>query len=177
MELALAVVGTTVGLATGIVAVTKYIESQRWKKSEFAASLLMRLHTDPELRLACHILDWSARRMKVPEAQMREDLEPTFVHKPETLREAMRAHENKNEFPWPQFVYRDTFDRFFTYLEQVEHFISRRLIRVEDVEPLSYWLTAIRKPYYMKESPFTEFLEAYGYKGVFALMRRFEAVE
>ncbi|MHA2313442.1 MAG: hypothetical protein ACXADF_18335 [Candidatus Thorarchaeota archaeon] len=172
----IAIVATIVGLMTLMFGLYKYSIAQRWKRSEFAGNQLMLLSTDRELELCCKFLDWSAFRFTVPEKYHDVATEKTYVHKYSILYVAMRPEEEQEVFPGLTYVYRDLFDRFFTYLERINHFIDIKLISVDDVRSLEYLLKEVLSPRFAhkgQEDLFHDFLKRYEYDGVFELMKKF----
>lgn len=166
-------VGGVVALGGFAFGLYQYYVAQKWKRSEFAAGLLEQLAADDQLAVCCKMLDWSTRTFAVPERYRVLAGHDTFQHDWRKLAVAMMPEEKKADFDWQGMLYRDLFDHFFDYLERIEHYISIRLVRLEDVRSLRYWLEQIAEPRFVEEPVFREFLEAYGYRGVFDLVRRF----
>ena len=170
------IIGTVLGLSGLSFGLYEYYIAQKWKKSEFAANQLALLSSDPELELACKLLDWSSREFPVPEKYQLIFEEKTFIHDWETLRIAMLPESKRGVYNWQQTLYRDIFDHFFNYLENINHSISINLISQKDVESLRYWLKQIASPRFVeqnKKSLFMDFIKEYEYSGVLELMRHF----
>jgi len=167
------------GIAAFLFGIYEFRIAQKWKKSEFAAKQLEKLTTDPKLVLCTLFLDWSPRKVPVPSAYRLMIKKTTFIHKWTTLAEAMRPEDEKERFTWEEVVYRDSFDYFFNYLEDINHFINIGLVSIRDVESLKYWVKEIAMPRFAEEmdrpqrSIFGDFLESYRYIGVFDLMKKF----
>lgn len=163
------------GLAFGLY---QYYIAQKWKKSEFAAQQLEKLDSDPDLALCCKILDWSERDLPVPERYKSFTDESAFHHDWELLCKAMVPEQINGVFEnWKCLVYRDIFDRFFAYLERINHFIEIRLVSEKDVSSLEYWLEEISHPRFAdpnKSKVFIDFIQAYEYSGVIKLIQRFD---
>ena len=171
----LAVVGGLVGLAGFGLGLWQFAEAQKWRKAELASQLLARLRTEAELDTCLRALDWSTRFLPVPESYRYEFPDTKFEHNWDELAIAMK-HETEvgsGRFTPGQALYRDLFDRFFTYLESIEHAISIGLIEKEHVESLRYWLETVAKPRFAPEPVFDVFLQRYDYDGVILLMKRF----
>lgn len=165
------------GFAFGLY---QYYRAQLWKKSEFAASQVQQLSDNPDLALCCVFLDWDVRRIPVPERYSVFTEEKSFKHDWNNVLHAMIPEDQKANFDWPLVLYRDVFDKFFIYLDRVNHYISIGLFEVEDVYNLKYWLDEIKSPRYMKEenkNVFMKFIDFYGYVGVKRLMDKFESEE
>jgi hypothetical protein len=171
----LGIIGAILGLSGFAFGLLQYLVAQRWKKSEFAAGQLDLLFKDPDLAMACTMLDWSARPLPVPEKYTVLTAEPYFHHNWDNLVRALPPEERRGSFEWPLVVYRDVFDRFFTYLERVELSISIGLIRKQDVAVLEYWLKQLDAPRFVssQRTVFQDFILRYGYTDVPKLMRRF----
>jgi len=177
----LSLIGTVLafgGLGFGLY---QYYIAQRWKRTEFAAQQLEKLSADPELDLCCKLLDWAVRLSPVPEKYASLTDEKTFVHDWRIMLQAMLPEEdsNKVDWDWQHMMYRDTFDKFFNYLERINHYISIHLIAEKDVASLRYWLEQISAPRFLppdQKTLFLRFIERYDYQGVLEMMKRFQVV-
>lgn len=168
-----ALIAVMVGFGGLVFGLRQYYIGQKWKKSEFAAAILEQLVADERLATCCKMLDWSARRFPVPEQYRVLFEQPTFTHTWAKVITAMKPEEEKGSFSWQEMLYRDLFDHFFSYLERVNHYISIRLITVNDVSSLEYWLKQLASPRFVDQPVFIDFLRAYDYTEVFDLMTRF----
>jgi hypothetical protein len=176
----LEIVGTTLGLGTLAVGVYQYYVAQKWKRAEFAASQLELLTSDPDLELCCKLLDWAGRVSSVPQKYRDVTNDRTFMHDWLTMKEAMLPEEDSDRatWDWQHMMYRDIFDRYFGYLESINHYISVNLISVRDVASLAYWLEQLDKPRFLpdeEQALFRHFIDRYQYEGVRELIRRFQA--
>jgi hypothetical protein len=172
------------GIVGFLVGLSQYQNAQTWKRSEWAAEQLRRLDTDPELALCRLFLDWSTRDVAVLE-KYRPYIESLhFEHTWEKLIPAMddkdvRDRPGKKPYSWEQMAYRDAFDHFFEYLQDIDHYINRRLLTIEDVAPLRYWLEQLSRSRFISEAspeaknPFVPFLVKYHYPGVISLTDKF----
>jgi len=168
----MAIVGGLVGLGGLIFGLYQYAVAQKWKQAEFAAGQLLRLNTEPELYTCCLMLDWREREIVVPERLRVRPDEERLHHSCENLREAMRPETEKHEFTWEEAICRELFDVFFTYLENINHFLDIGLIRRRHVAALRYWLEQVAQPRHCEEPVFEGFLKHYEYTGVLELMDR-----
>lgn len=166
--------GSGIALATVMIAVYQYTKAQKWKRSEFAARLLEKLSQDPALLLCCKALDWKSKPLPIPPKYRLDENDGTFQHDVEILTSAMRPHTEVSTFCREEVLYRDLFDEFFAFLEEVDHYISRGLISVKDVSPLEYWLEAIAHPRFSQEPIFLDYLQEYEFNRVFDLMEKFD---
>lgn len=170
--------GTALALAALIFGVYQYYIAQKWQRAEFAAKQLLLLSSDAELDLCCKLLDWSGRVSSVPEKYREATDEKVFIHDWQTLKEAMLPEEDADRagWDWQHMMYRDIFDRYFEYLERINHYISIRLIFVHDVASLGYWLEQLDRPRFLpaaEQKLFREFIDRYRYDGVRELTVRF----
>lgn len=176
----LEIFGTTLALGTLTAGVYQYYIAQKWKRAEFAASQLALLTSDRDLELCCKLLDWAGRISSVPEKYRDVTNDRTFMHDWLTMKEAMLPEEDSDraDWDWQHMMYRDIFDRYFGYLESINHYISVDLITVRDVASLGYWLEQLDKPRFLpdeEQSLFRDFIDRYHYEGVRELIRRFQA--
>jgi len=173
VENCLEIIGASLGLTGFAFGLWQYYEAQKWKKAEFAAGLLLKLKADPALSACCKILDWSSREIQIPEHLRISDKEFAFEHNPALLTSGMKPETEKHSFNRSEELYRDLFDEFFTYLEEVNHFIDIGLIEQGQVSALKYWLEELAAPRFVSGSVFNAFIKHYGYKGVIRLMQKF----
>jgi hypothetical protein len=155
------------------VGLWQYVTAQRWKRAEFAASVLKEIWSDPDLVACCSILDYPERRLtlehrknalvqqgKPPEPGSQNStpavtLVPVVLnHNQALMAAALRAPAEKTtprtkpEFKDEEIVYRELFDRFFGHLAQVENCCALKLIDHGDVKSLYYWLERVIQPQY-----------------------------
>lgn len=169
--------GVIIGFIGFSFALYQYRISQKWRKSEFAAKQLELLSSDPDIAFCCQVLDYIARRIPTPEKYRVFTGDTSFVHNQQLLVPAMQPEAGQDHFEWPLVIYRDSFDRFFGHLESINHYISIKLFTIKDVSSLEYWLMQISNPRFVEEKDkliFINFIKAYKYLGVLALMDRFK---
>lgn len=163
-----------IGLLGFVFGVWQYAKAQRWKKAELASKELEKLSSDGTLSLACIFLDWEYRRIDVPLSRAPEE---TFIHSWKALEAAMSPHllptDGRNGFTWQEVMYRDTFDKFFTYIHMINHYLEIELLEQKDVAILKYWMEQVSSPkVYDKKPIFTEYLVAFDYTGVLAFCKK-----
>jgi hypothetical protein len=161
------------GLAFGLY---QYYIAQKWQRSEFAAKQLELLTSDRAIAFCCTVLDYSERRLPTPPEYSVFTDDKSFVHTPQLMVEGLRLETGADHFEWPLVLYRDSFDRFFDYLEAINHYISIGLFRTRDVSNLKYWLHQLACPRFVPEGQnlvFVSFISAYNFQGVTCLMKRF----
>lgn len=164
----------------------QYREAQRWKKLEFAASVLDRLHADPGLRLAITLLDWRLRDIPIPDRYIDAGgAKKYFCHSHQLMSSAFDLNNRErlaetddldlklSELTLERMVYVDTFDHFFQYLEQVNVFVDMGLVRSKDVFALSYWANRVCQMRIGDRLAFCDYLTHYEYDGVYRLARAY----
>jgi hypothetical protein len=121
---------TVIGISGVLFGVYQYRQAQRWKRLEFAANQLQRIYAEPELVLATTFLDYSKRGVPLPESYWEYVGKKVFEHDCKIMYQLMSSrYEEQIEF----FIYNDTIDRLFAYLDQIYAFIEMRLIQAKDV--------------------------------------------
>ena len=166
----LGVIGGSIGFSVGLY---QYHISQKWKRSEFAASLLDEFANDERLSTCCKLLDYSTRTLPVPKQYSVLTKDATFLHNWDALIRGMKHESELAAFDWQEFLYRDLFDYFFSYLERVNHYINIHLIETHDVTSLIYWVEQISNPRFVTEPVFINFIKQYDYAGVIELIEKF----
>lgn len=184
-EETLKIVTAMVGVAGLWFGLLQYRSAQTWKRLEFAASVLNKINSDPDLRLAITFLDWRQRDFVLPErylslaSKMR-----TFRHDHKQMAEAFDLRNREfltetgdldlklSELTLERILYVDVFDRLFEYLEQVHAFINMGLIKLEDVVLVNYWANRVYEIQVSDRYIFREYLAHYKYKGVLALVNQ-----
>lgn len=156
----------------------QYYINQKWKRSEVAAKMLEKLYNSPYLNLCCKFLDWKERKFPLPEEY--KILFDTgegeyFLHSWNILKPALRIYHPGDNFNPIEILYRDLFDHFFDYLEQIEHHLEIKLYTLKDISPLGYYLKALNDCHFCLDKQFfSKYLKAYGYEGVIKLKDRFK---
>lgn len=168
-------IGAGLGFVTLWFGIFQYFRAQVWKRSEFAAAQLDKLNSDADLRLACTMIDWSERELPIPEHRKLNSNDHSFQHTTDNLKKAMRTEANmRGSFSLDEALKRDIFDRFFAYLEDIEHYLEVGLISKRQVKPLRYWLKEIADSRFSYKPIFHDYLSYYGFDGVFRLLNRFQ---
>jgi hypothetical protein len=158
----------------------QYVRAARWKAGDLAASLLAQLNSDEELALACRALDWGTGPLIVPQRYQPLLKGPgvqIMEHDPKLMVIAMRPQlqpELLDKKDRSGLIYRYAFDRFFTFLQDVNRLEEQGQLLLEDLQGLQYWMRNIaRYPYASPhECVFQPFLYAAGYEDVIGLGRK-----
>jgi hypothetical protein len=169
-------VGVTVGVITAIRGLIEYDRAQRWKRGEFLASEMKAFHSNPGIRKALFILDWSDRKVELfPD---RPDPEARYVLVDDPLLEAALTPSSKL-YSDEQVAIRDLFIELMDALERFEDFIAAGLITTRQLKPyLYYWIETIADYDRAGErsgrlTAIADFIAAYEYTGVNRLIQRF----
>lgn len=164
-----------IALVSAIYVLLQYRRGARWKASDLASSLLQQLRSDPELAFACHVLDWGAGPLIVPE-RYRAILENADVIEYDRLClvAALRPRLQRSTLKDRRgLIYRYCFDRLFDFLQNVWRLRCESQLRLEDLHDLAYWLERISRYKYAQdfepEIVFQPFLHAAGYGEVVKL--------
>jgi hypothetical protein len=170
---ALAILG---GVLAFMVALYQYDVAQRWKRAEWVASEMHRFLDDPWVRVACTMLDWGARKVRLPP----DASDPEMVTD-EDIEQALQYHDDRAcDFSVKEALIRDAFDRFLDGLERCASNVQSGLVRDRDFAPyLSYWAYHIHRAErgdskVKRLVQLKAFAKAYGYSGALALIGRLE---
>jgi hypothetical protein len=178
IDLTAKAMGAWIALGGFLFGVYQYYKAQRWKKAEFAAKELDKLIDDQVLSLACVFLDWEGRTLNTPDSYKEKAGSPVFIHSWKVMENAMvgalEPPDGRGGFFWQEVLYRDVFDRFFSYLDMLNHYLNIGLIEQKDISAIRYWLEQISGSRLANEKPvFNDFLVFFGYKGVIELFHKF----
>lgn len=160
----------------------QYRAAQGWKRMEYVASVLDKINTDEDLRLALTFLDWREREILIPSRFAPTKERFSFRHTHALMSEAFKLKNreisketgmidlNSEYLKTEYIIYVEIFDRFFDYLEQVNQCVNMGLIKRDDVERLNYWADRIYRMKYRSEPVFRDYLEYFGYHGVLSFV-------
>lgn len=128
--------GCAVGAAYGfVVARDDWRQSQRWRKSEELEKIIDRFEADPKCKLACTVLDWSARRTTY-------DDKPLVVTSAVAL-EALALHDVDavSKYSDEAALLRDALDGALAFLVRLDAALDRDFVETGHAKPyFSYWL-------------------------------------
>jgi hypothetical protein len=115
----------------------QYAKAESWKKTEFLAKLYDEFANDRGCRNTMSMLDGDARTLYFDKG---DKFHPVKVDINVVYR-ALRPFNPGDDFTEDELRVRDTFDRFFVYLEQFDRAIDNRLVRAREVYPyFGYWI-------------------------------------
>lgn len=137
---------------------SEYQSNKELQKRELAWRLLARLREEEPLRLCTIFLDWSERKVEVPERYLKvyeqppqpnafSDSHQTFHHTLERMKLALSKPSKTSgalRFSWPEVIYRDLLDQFFDYLKEVQAAVDDGWLEASDLRPLHYWVNLLR---------------------------------
>jgi hypothetical protein len=112
-------------------------EAHRWKRTEYAHISIRKFMDDPVIKNAMLIMDWQERIVVLPEEQATFLGEKKFTYREDALPDALSV---KSSFSLEETLIRDTFDAFFTGIEQFHDLVEAGVMRHADFKPyLAYW--------------------------------------
>lgn len=162
---AISSVGTILALFVFAFAVFQYRRGESWKKSEFIAKLYKDFVDDMDCQRAMWMMDWGSRRINFGS----EDKPRVETCTPQILMGALRKHDEKG-FTEVEMEIRDTFDRFFMYIEQFERAMQNKLVGEKQVYPyFAYWIELLSGKRHLSDpvrKRILEYIDNYGYKDV-----------
>jgi hypothetical protein len=158
------VTGAMTAICGAVYAARQYSRAKTLEKRRLAWEFLRRFREEEPLKLCAVFLDWSARTIEVPEeyaSQYRREFDQaaasnektdrvsgddreTIRHSWERMHKALatstRDSDHTLRFDWAAVIYRDSFDRFFDYLKEIQAALRSKWLDPNDLSPLSYWL-------------------------------------
>ena len=159
-----------VGLLTFIKIVWEYIQSLKWKKSEFLAKEIKDFQNDPDTKIVYQILDWNVRKINI----RGEDV----IVSDEKLTEVLKTHGEKNNYELWEANLRDIFDKFFDRISTFQIYIESGLIHEKELFLyIGYYINLLedtsRKPKKVIDA-FRNYLHCYNYTNVESLIKSFK---
>jgi hypothetical protein len=159
--------GTIFALAVFAFAVFQYRRGESWKKSEFIAKLYKDFIDDADCQRAMWMLDWFDREINFGLSSKGESL--IEVCSSVVVAKALRKHSIA-PFTEVEVKIRDTFDRFFLYIEQFERAMQNKLIRERQVYPyFAYWIDLLSGKRHLSpalQTAILSYISEYGYRDV-----------
>jgi hypothetical protein len=157
--------GAIGGLIIFAFAVYQYRRGETWKKSEFIAKLYRDFLDDVDCQRAMWMLDWGDRQINFG-----TDEKPIFEECTSAiLVAALRKHDGQG-FTTLEMTIRDTFDRFFSYIEQFERAVQNKLVHEKQVYPyFAYWIELLNGKRHLPtavQNRIWEYVDTYGFKDV-----------
>lgn len=138
--------------ASGAFVAWKYSKEKRIERSAAGNQLISELESSEWLRLACQMLDWTARRFLLPDEilKRRLPLMPDDKGNSEILEHStskmLGALKEKEKYNSDEVLYRDTFDSFLTWLDRLHSGLDSGIFSGNDVRPVAYYAQALLAP-------------------------------
>jgi hypothetical protein len=159
---------SSLGVIGGLIifgfAVYQYRRGETWKQSEFIAKLYRDFLDDADCQRAMWMLDWSGRPINFGTVE-NPPVEVTW----DILLAALRKHDEQG-FTDLEMIIRDTFDRFFSYIEQFERAMQNKLVHEQQVYPyFAYWIDLLTGERHLRDdvrNRIWEYVRNYGFKDV-----------
>jgi hypothetical protein len=164
------------GFALGYI---QYKKGQRWKQSEFASREIDRLLSNEVLVLACQMLDWEHGKSKIPlkfkdTRNEDHDFKYSWSIYERAMHDSIDGPDGRGYNEDERYC-RVIFDDLFTFINLLNHYVSVKLIKVEDIKPVEYWTDQIFDSELTdNKNIFTPYLKKFGYSGVIELHKRFK---
>jgi hypothetical protein len=164
--------GTILALLVFAFAVFQYRRGESWKKSEFIAKLYKDFIDDADCQRAMWMLDWSIRSINFGS----EECPRVEKCTEEILITALRKHDAHTRFTELEMKIRDTFDRFFLYIEQFERAMQNKLVGEKQVYPyFAYWIDLLSGRRHLSSAVrarVLSYIREYGYTDVERFLAR-----
>jgi hypothetical protein len=167
------IVPTILAAIGGAFALWRWREDQKWRRVQYAQTLIEKFFDDPTIADVCQILDTidefvTLRDEEDPEK--RRDIRITD----EFLQGALSTFCQKIKNTDDEYHIRHLFDRFFDGLSKFQNHIDIRLIELQDVKPyLEYWIIELSGNGKIRSETaahqFRRYLDCFGYKNVVKL--------
>uniref|UniRef100_B0T9C4 Uncharacterized protein n=1 Tax=Caulobacter sp. (strain K31) TaxID=366602 RepID=B0T9C4_CAUSK len=123
------------GLDQQTKAVAQQAASDLWKRREYVAKATAELEADPSNRFAMSLLDYNARRLKLPGSDVLERFDEDDI----VLALAPKAV--RGQYKLTETAIRDCFDSLFNALDRLGVMLETGLLTWEDLYPyIGYWL-------------------------------------
>lgn len=157
----------------------QYKKGQHWKQSEFASKEIEKLFSNEILVLACQMLDWEYGKSKIPikfkgTRNNKNDFEYSWTMYKRAMHNSIEGPDG-NGYNENERYCRVIFDDLFTFLDLLNHYVSVKLIKIEDIKPVEYWVNQIfRSELAGNKDLFTPYLKKFGYAGVIELDKKFK---
>lgn len=159
-----------IGLLTFIKIVWEYIQSLRWKKSEFLAKEIKEFQNDLDSKMVFQILDWNTRKVNIRGEEI--------IITDDKLAEALKTHDEKSNYELWEANLRDIFDKFFDKISTFQIYIESGLIHEKELFLyIGYYIKILegnsRKPKKVI-SAFKNYLNYYNFSNVETLIESFK---
>lgn len=167
-------------VASGGFVAWKYTKEKRIERSAAGNRLISELETNEWLRIACQMLDWTARsfllpeeilKRRVPRSPEEEESYDVLVHSTSKM---LGALTQQKRYSTDEVLYRDAFDALLTWLDRLHAGLDAGMFSEKDVQPVGYYVQALFDPrHHGKEAAevITAFIRNYYDHQRFALLK------
>jgi hypothetical protein len=173
-------VGAVIGFLVGF---NQYERGQAWQRATVIMSLMESFDKDPQIKMACQMLDWDNRPITV-------DKDRTIAFSNVMLLRALRVEEmddvssapsssgSSPQYTSDEVIIRDAFDQFFDFFDKLAALQSAKLIKFEDLSYFYYYLELIRDAGRYKENSAIKvaldtYIKKYNFRGIQSLLREY----
>jgi hypothetical protein len=159
------------------VSIWQYAKAQRWKRSEFIATVVKEMEADPRSHAIMTMLDYGPREICFP-AENGKDVIP--IHTSDNLIcTALLPKAPAGGFSKDATLIREHVDRFLDAFVRFEVFVEAKLIAAEEIRPyIEYWVQLIAGKKGGRHSPevFTllhAYMQKFGFDQAIKLIGRY----
>jgi hypothetical protein len=180
LELIMGVIGGFGALFLFFIGLRRYKREQEWKRKEFIANEIRLFNDDPMVKNVLLMLDWSVRKIELfPDKNKRNK---RFVTVNRALLSSALAHHlekiksDEDRFTEEEVAIRDHFDRFLSYFERFNQFLTAGMFSEKELEAyLHYWLFKIAHELEKENrSVLFQYIQVYNFNGTVQLFHRYK---
>lgn len=127
-----------------LIALSQYIEAQRWKRHEYLSNQVQKFKDDPDVQLSLKMLDWYERKLTLPDKS-------TYTIEPKRFRKIICDEETSDrediKFSSAEAELRDAFSTFLSWIDKFGADLEAGLIDQSTLDLyLGYWLERLSFP-------------------------------
>ena len=163
LQLGVLVLGILGGLVAAVKALFDLRENLRWKRADTAKAFLSEIHEHDFASNAVMMLDWH-------DSQHEYAITPDEKQDISYQQVLTALGKDKKDCTDLERFIRDCFDWFFYFIDRIEHYLTLKLIKFEDV-------AAVFKPYAkvieLNKDTYVEFMKAHYYESALKFWRRY----
>jgi hypothetical protein len=157
------------GVAASIKWVWEYSETRKFEKNRFLLERIEHFNSQKSVQTVQKLLDWN--RIAIDINGESKVIEDSF------LAEALKAHDDKDQFTLTEMYIRQIFDDYFTHLSELIILSQTGLVDSRNLKKfMKYWIeilngTKKNKPTKLV-STFSRYLSFYGYSEVLDFIQK-----
>jgi hypothetical protein len=165
-----------VAVAGGGFALWRWMVDQKWRRVQYAQSLIKTCFENEKVIKACEILDTFDQKIRFDEENCSEGYRDIQITD-KFLIEALSTFEQKEKNTEDEQAVRHVFDDFFDQLTAFQNHIDAGLIKMRDVRPyLEYWIKELTGNGKVHSAEFAgqtyKYLNYFGYNKVLIFARK-----